>query len=69
MIGGFMAVGLAEILFLLVSVALFVLLIVLIVKVFKSFFLMASSLSDIARDIHDIRNKYCEQEFDVRANQ
>lgn len=61
MIGGFMAVGLAEILFLLVSVALFVLLIVLIVKVFKSFFLMASSLNDIARDIHELKNKYCDK--------
>ena len=49
MIGGFMAVGMAEIFILLVALALLVLLIVLIVKVFKSFFLMASSLSDIER--------------------
>lgn len=61
MIGGFMAVGMAEIFILLVALALLVLLIVLIVKVFKSFFLMASSLSDIARDIHKLKNKYCDK--------
>ena len=50
-----------EIFILLVALALLVLLIVLIVKVFKSFFLMASSLSDIVRDIHELKNKYCDK--------